>query len=148
METHVVSELAFQRMVTAVEKVRDRLRRTAEALEQAQIPYAVVEGNAVADPDSVSGTASYTLTAGYHSLQLDFFQADADGGIFFGWDPAGGTDFDYIPLANVVQADETAADTGVRDDLVISTFGVSYFSVYGSTLGCSTMTSFVFPLIS
>jgi hypothetical protein len=48
METHVVSELAFQRMVTAVEKVRDRLRRTAEALEQAQISYAVVDGNAVA----------------------------------------------------------------------------------------------------
>jgi len=48
METHAVSELAFQRMVTAVEKVRDRLRRTAAALEQAQIPYAVIGGNAVA----------------------------------------------------------------------------------------------------
>jgi hypothetical protein len=48
MQTHEVSELAFQRMVTAVEKVRDRLRRTAEALEQAQIPYAVIGGNAVA----------------------------------------------------------------------------------------------------
>jgi hypothetical protein len=35
-------------MVTAVEKVRDRLRRAAEALETAQIPYAVVGGNAVA----------------------------------------------------------------------------------------------------
>jgi len=34
--------------VTAVEKVRDRLRRAAAALEQAQIPYAVVGGNAVA----------------------------------------------------------------------------------------------------
>jgi len=31
-----------------VEKVRDRLRRAAHALEQAQIPYAVVGGNAVA----------------------------------------------------------------------------------------------------
>ena len=48
METHVVSELAFQRMVTAVEKVRERLKRATEALEAAQIPYAVVEGNAVA----------------------------------------------------------------------------------------------------
>jgi Uncharacterised nucleotidyltransferase len=35
-------------MVTAVEKVRDRLRRAAHALEQAQIPYAVAGGNAVA----------------------------------------------------------------------------------------------------
>ena len=48
METHVISQLAWERMVTAVEKVRDRLRRAAAALEQAQIPYAVVGGNAVA----------------------------------------------------------------------------------------------------
>jgi hypothetical protein len=48
METHVISELAWERMVTAVEKVRDRLRRTAAALEDAKIPYAVVGGNAVA----------------------------------------------------------------------------------------------------
>ncbi len=48
METHVVSELAWQRMVTAVEKVRERLRRAAAALEQAQVPYAVVGGNAIA----------------------------------------------------------------------------------------------------
>jgi hypothetical protein len=48
METHVISQLAWERMVTAVEKVRDRLRRAAESLEQAQIPYAVVGGNAVA----------------------------------------------------------------------------------------------------
>jgi hypothetical protein len=48
MNTHVVSALAWERMVTAVEKVRDRLRRAAQALEQAGIPYAVVGGNAVA----------------------------------------------------------------------------------------------------
>jgi hypothetical protein len=38
----------LDRMVRAVEKVRDRLRRAAAALEEAQIPYAVVGGNAVA----------------------------------------------------------------------------------------------------
>jgi hypothetical protein len=48
METHEVSQLAWERMVTAVEKVRERLRRAAAALEQAQIPYAVIGGNAVA----------------------------------------------------------------------------------------------------
>jgi hypothetical protein len=48
MQTHEVSALAFHRMVTAVEKVRDRLRRTAKTLEQAKIPYAVIGGNAVA----------------------------------------------------------------------------------------------------
>jgi hypothetical protein len=48
VNTHEVSLLAWERMVTAVEKVRQRLRRVVEALEQAQVPYAVVEGNAVA----------------------------------------------------------------------------------------------------
>src|SRR5688572_26273562 len=48
MATHVISALAWERMVTAVEKVRDRLRRVARALEDAQIPYAIVGGNAVA----------------------------------------------------------------------------------------------------
>lgn len=38
----------LDRMVLAVEKVRDRLRRTAATLESAGIPYAVVGGNAVA----------------------------------------------------------------------------------------------------
>jgi hypothetical protein len=38
----------LDRMVRAVEKVRERLRRAAEALEGAGIPYAVVGGNAVA----------------------------------------------------------------------------------------------------
>ncbi|MGD9646938.1 MAG: nucleotidyltransferase family protein [Pirellulales bacterium] len=48
MNTHVVSPAAWQRMVSAVEKVRDRLRRAAQALESAGIPYAVAGGNAVA----------------------------------------------------------------------------------------------------
>jgi hypothetical protein len=48
MNTHPVSALAWERMVTAVEKVRQRLRRATQALEQANIPYAVAGGNAVA----------------------------------------------------------------------------------------------------
>src|SRR2546421_12814358 len=48
MNTHQISDLAWERMVTAVEKVRERLRRAARALEQAGVPYAVVGGNAVA----------------------------------------------------------------------------------------------------
>lgn len=48
MNTHVVTALAWERMVTAVEKVRQRLRRASQALEQAGIPYAVAGGNAVA----------------------------------------------------------------------------------------------------
>ena len=48
MNVHVISSLAWERMVTAVEKVRERLRRAAGALEQAGIPYALADGNAIA----------------------------------------------------------------------------------------------------
>lgn len=48
MNNHVVSAIAWERMVNAVEKVRQRLRRAAQALEESQIPYAVAGGNAVA----------------------------------------------------------------------------------------------------
>jgi hypothetical protein len=37
MNTHVISELAWERMVTAVEKVRQRLRRATQALENAAV---------------------------------------------------------------------------------------------------------------
>src|SRR4051794_2281328 len=49
-------------MVTAVERVRDRLRRATAALEAAGVPYAVIGGNAVAawvatvDPAAVRNT--------------------------------------------------------------------------------------------
>jgi Uncharacterised nucleotidyltransferase len=42
------NEALLERMVRAVEKVRDRLRRAAAALEGGGVPYAVVGGNAVA----------------------------------------------------------------------------------------------------
>ncbi len=41
-------EALLDRMVRAVEKVRDRLRRAAAALENGGVPYAVAGGNAVA----------------------------------------------------------------------------------------------------
>jgi hypothetical protein len=41
-------EVSWERMIRAVEKVRERLQRAATALENASIPYAVVGGNAVA----------------------------------------------------------------------------------------------------
>lgn len=41
-------EISLERMVRAVEKVRERLLRAAKALEQAGVPYAVAGGNAVA----------------------------------------------------------------------------------------------------
>lgn len=40
--------VSWDRMIRAVEKVRERLMRACAALEQARVPYAVVGGNAVA----------------------------------------------------------------------------------------------------
>lgn len=41
-------DVSWERMIRAVEKVRDRVLRAASALEKAGIPYAVAGGNAVA----------------------------------------------------------------------------------------------------
>jgi hypothetical protein len=41
-------EVSWERMIRAVEKVRERLRRAAAALGAARVPYAVAGGNAVA----------------------------------------------------------------------------------------------------
>jgi hypothetical protein len=48
MTTLRVDEDLLERMVRAVEKVRERMHRAAGALEEARIPYAVIGGNAVA----------------------------------------------------------------------------------------------------
>ena len=44
----VYAHVSWARMSNAVEKVRLRLMRTAHALAQASVPYAVAGGNAVA----------------------------------------------------------------------------------------------------
>jgi hypothetical protein len=44
----LIDENLMQRMVRAVERVRERMQRAALALEQAGILYAVIGGNAVA----------------------------------------------------------------------------------------------------
>jgi hypothetical protein len=48
MDTTLTGEMLLERMVQAVEAVRDRLRRVTAALDQAKTDYAVVGGNAVA----------------------------------------------------------------------------------------------------
>lgn len=40
--------VSWERMIRAVERVRERLRRAAAALKKADVPYAIVGGNAVA----------------------------------------------------------------------------------------------------
>jgi hypothetical protein len=48
MSKITIGEVSWERMIRAVEKVRERLLRATAALEQAGVPYAVVGGNAVA----------------------------------------------------------------------------------------------------
>ena len=60
-------EDVLERMVLAVEQVRERLHRSTQALESAGIPYAVIGGNAVAawvstvDPDAARNTVDVDL---------------------------------------------------------------------------------------
>jgi hypothetical protein len=60
-------EDVLERMVLAVEKVRERLLRSTAALESASIPYAVIGGNAVAawvskvDPGAARNTVGVDL---------------------------------------------------------------------------------------
>ena len=44
---HLTGQALWDRMERAVEKIQQRLERTATALEQAGIPYAIIGGNAV-----------------------------------------------------------------------------------------------------
>ena len=48
MDSGRMAPVSLERMVRAVEKVRDRLLRAASVLDRAGIPYAVAGGNAVA----------------------------------------------------------------------------------------------------
>src|SRR5213595_2362149 len=43
-----IGAVSWERMIRAVEKVRERLRRVVAALQAANVPYALVGGNAVA----------------------------------------------------------------------------------------------------
>src|SRR5258708_29178272 len=44
----VLGDFSLERMIRAVEKVRDRLLRSARALDEAGVPYAIAGANAVA----------------------------------------------------------------------------------------------------
>jgi hypothetical protein len=49
MSTDAALQSGWERVADAIEQVRDRLLRTAAALEAGQVPYAVIGGNAVAE---------------------------------------------------------------------------------------------------
>ena len=67
MTPPVLHDFSWDRMIRAVEKVRERLLRATAALEQIGVPYAVIGGNAVAawvakvDPAAVRNTPNVDL---------------------------------------------------------------------------------------
>ena len=73
MTTGITDVFLLDRMVSAVEKVRDRLLRTANALDRAGIDYAVIGGNAVA-----SWVASIDETAIRNTQDVDILLRRGD----------------------------------------------------------------------
>src|SRR5438105_3812717 len=67
MKRAATAPIGWERALMAAEKVKQRLRRATKALEGAEIPYAVVGGNAVAewvgrmDEDAVRNTRDIDL---------------------------------------------------------------------------------------
>lgn len=78
----------WDRMVDAVEAVRDRLRRATAALEAANIPYAVVGGNAVAawvarvDPAAVRNTQDVDILLRRGDLPAAITAMEASGFVY------------------------------------------------------------------
>lgn len=67
MAEAVVASIGWERALMAAEKVKERCRRAAKALDDAGVPYAVVGGNAVAewvariDEDAIRNTRDVDL---------------------------------------------------------------------------------------
>jgi hypothetical protein len=85
MSTVFFDSSILDRMVLAVELVRNRLKRAAAALESAKIPYAVVGGNAVAawvakaDPAAVRNTQDVDLIIARSDLESAKVAMEAAG---------------------------------------------------------------------
>ena len=102
VEFHLTGQALWDRMNRAVEKVQERLEKTARTLESAGIPYAIIGGNAVrawvaqADEGAVRTTRDVDIllrredlpaaiaameAAGFvyrHSAGIDMFLDDPD----------------------------------------------------------------------
>ncbi len=92
MSRSIAANISLERMVRAVEKVRDRLLRATAALQQAGVPYAVVVGNAVAswvDEAAVRNTQDVDLLL--RRADLDAAKA-ALAGAGFVWPHVAGID--------------------------------------------------------
>ena len=88
MATPMLQEATWERMIRAVEKVRERCARTVRILETAGIPYAVVGGHAVAnwvasiDEGSVRNTRDVDILIRRTDLDSVKAAMEAEGFIF------------------------------------------------------------------
>ena len=80
-----IGDISWERMIQAVEDVRDRLMRATRLLEAAGIPYAVVGGNAVAawvsrvDKAAVRNTQDVDILLRRHDLPAAQVALEAGG---------------------------------------------------------------------
>src|SRR5207237_2291504 len=75
MSGSIAANISWERMIRAVEKVRERLLRATSALEKAGVPYAVVGGNAIASWVSAVDEAAVRNT---QDVDLLLRRADLD----------------------------------------------------------------------
>ena len=78
-------EPTWERMIRAVERVRERCDRAAKALEAAGVPYAVIGGNAVAnwvsrvDEGAIRNTRDVDILISRRDLEAAKSAMDAAG---------------------------------------------------------------------
>lgn len=83
-----LSPFSLDKMVSAVEKVEERLLRATAALDQAKVPYAVVGGNAVAawvmrvDVDAVRNTKDVDILLHRSDLTAASLALESIGFVF------------------------------------------------------------------
>lgn len=136
----VARSISLDRMVRAVEKVRERLLKVAAALDAASIPYAIVGGNAVAawvstvDEAAVRNTRDVDVLIRRENLdqvrtaleKAGFTYRQSGGVDLFLEDPNGSArDAAHVIFASeLVREGEPMPNPGVEDSVRVTNFQV------------------------
>src|ERR1700677_929435 len=89
MADSVSAPIGWERALMAAEKVKERLRRSTKALDNAGVPYAVVGGNAVAewvariDEDAIRNTRDVDLLVRRADLPAARSALEAAGFVYY-----------------------------------------------------------------
>lgn len=88
IEIKYTGEALWERIESAVEKVKDRMRRVTTALNEAEIPYAIIGGNAVqhwvaqVDESAVRNTQDVDIILNESDLERAIAALEPSGFIF------------------------------------------------------------------